>query len=123
MTLGHPRVVGWTCGIAAYKVVTVIQRLVERRCDVHVIASGFVLDVAETARETFLETVASKAKSKGVSLMVGNLVSPETRFGNTVADIVLVDSSGATVSDFHGTKVNAANHILDYVSRQRAATS
>ena len=78
---------------------------------------------AETTPETFLDTVASKAKSKGVDLMVGNLVGPETGFGNTVADIVLLDSSGATVSDFHGTKANAANNILDYVSRQRAATS
>jgi phosphopantothenoylcysteine decarboxylase/phosphopantothenate--cysteine ligase len=86
--------------------------------------STFVVGfAAETTPETFLDTVASKAKSKGVDLMVGNLVGPETGFGNTVADIVLVDSSGATVSDFHGTKANAANNILDYVSRQRAATS
>jgi phosphopantothenoylcysteine decarboxylase/phosphopantothenate--cysteine ligase len=77
---------------------------------------------AETSRETFIERVTSKAQSKGVDLMVGNLVGSETGFGNTVADIVLVDSSGAIVSDFHGTKASAASHILDYVSRQRAAT-
>ena len=50
MTTRLPRViVGLTGGIAAYKVVTVIRRLVERGCDVDVIASESALNFVGSA--------------------------------------------------------------------------
>jgi len=77
---------------------------------------------AETSRESFVENASAKARAKGVDLMVANLVGDDKGFGNTDADIVLLDENGVVVSEFHGTKSDIASHILDYVSRQRAAT-
>jgi len=77
---------------------------------------------AETSRESFVEHASAKARAKGVDLMVANLVGDNKGFGNTDADIVLLDQNGVVVSEFHGTKSDIASHILDYVSRQRAAT-
>ena len=76
---------------------------------------------AETSRESFVENASAKARAKGVDLMVANLVGEDKGFGNTDADIVLLDENGVVVSEFHGTKSDIASHILDYVSRQRAA--
>jgi phosphopantothenoylcysteine decarboxylase/phosphopantothenate--cysteine ligase len=76
---------------------------------------------AETSRESFVENASAKARAKGVDLMVANLVGDDKGFGNTDADIVLLDENGVVVSEFHGTKSDIASHILDYVSRQRAA--
>jgi len=77
---------------------------------------------AETSRDSFVEHASAKARAKGVDLMVANLVGDNKGFGNTDADIVLLDQNGVVVSEFHGTKSDIASHILDYVSRQRAAT-
>ena len=77
---------------------------------------------AETSHESFVENASAKARAKGVDLMVANLVGDDKGFGNTDADIVLLDENGVVVSEFHGTKSDIASHILDYVSRQRAAT-
>jgi phosphopantothenoylcysteine decarboxylase/phosphopantothenate--cysteine ligase len=76
---------------------------------------------AETSHETRADNAPTKAMSKGVNLMVANLVGENRGFGNTVADIVLLNARGVVVSEFHGTKADAASHILDHVSRQRAA--
>ena len=76
---------------------------------------------AETSASDLVDRASVKARAKGVDLMVANLVGDTTGFGNTETDIVLLDGSGNAVSNFHGSKSGAAGHILDYVSRQRAA--
>jgi phosphopantothenoylcysteine decarboxylase/phosphopantothenate--cysteine ligase len=76
---------------------------------------------AETNEASFNEFVKAKAMTKGTNLTVGNIVGIDCGFGNTEAVIVLVDASGESVSEFRGSKTHAAQHILDYVSRQRAA--
>lgn len=76
---------------------------------------------AETEPSTLVERAASKALTKGVDVMVANIVDDDSGFGNTDADIVLLDTSGNVVSKYHGSKSGAAEHILDHVSRQRAA--
>jgi phosphopantothenoylcysteine decarboxylase/phosphopantothenate--cysteine ligase len=76
---------------------------------------------AETSASDLVDRASVKARAKGVDLMVANLVGDTTGFGNTETDIVLLDGSGNVVSNFHGSKSGAAGHILDYVSRQRAA--
>jgi phosphopantothenoylcysteine decarboxylase/phosphopantothenate--cysteine ligase len=76
---------------------------------------------AETEPSTLVERAASKVRMKGVDVMVANIIDDDSGFGNTDADIVLLDTSGNVVSKYHGSKSGAAEHILDYVSRQRAA--
>jgi phosphopantothenoylcysteine decarboxylase/phosphopantothenate--cysteine ligase len=74
---------------------------------------------AETDASTFDAELARKAKSKGVDLLVGNLVSESYGFGNTETTIVLVNSEGVRLDDVTGSKAVVANRILDRVSRQK----
>lgn len=74
---------------------------------------------AETDPTTFDAELARKAKSKGVDLLVGNLVSASYGFGNNATTIVLVNSEGVRLDEVSGSKAVVANRILDRVSRQK----
>jgi phosphopantothenoylcysteine decarboxylase/phosphopantothenate--cysteine ligase len=74
---------------------------------------------AETDSEHFQSELTRKATSKGVDLLVGNLVGESQGFGNNSTDIVLVNSEGVRVDEFSGSKARVAGRILDRVSRQK----
>lgn len=74
---------------------------------------------AETDTESFESTLAEKARSKGVDLLVGNIVGESRGFGNNETDIVLVNSEGVLVASESGSKSRLAAVILNRVSRQK----
>lgn len=74
---------------------------------------------AETDASTFDAELSRKAKSKGVDLLVGNLVGESQGFGNNPTAIVLVNSEGVRLDEVSGSKAVVANRILDRVSRQK----
>lgn len=74
---------------------------------------------AETDTTGFDGELVRKAKSKGVDLLVGNIVGESQGFGNNETAIVLVNSEGVRVDSVTGNKSHVATHILDHVSRQK----
>lgn len=74
---------------------------------------------AETDTTGFDVELSRKAKSKGVDLLVGNIVGESQGFGNNETAIVLVNSEGVRVDSVSGSKSHVATHILDHVSRQK----
>lgn len=74
---------------------------------------------AETDTTGFDGELVRKAKSKGVDLLVGNIVGESQGFGNNETTILLVDSEGTRVDSVTGNKSHVASRILDHVSRQK----
>ena len=74
---------------------------------------------AETDTTGFDGELVRKAKSKGVDLLVGNIVGESQGFGNNETTIVLVDGEGTRVDSVTGNKSHVASRILDHVSRQK----
>jgi phosphopantothenoylcysteine decarboxylase/phosphopantothenate--cysteine ligase len=77
---------------------------------------------AETDTAGFEAELARKATSKGVDLLVGNIVGESEGFGNNETAIVLVNREGVRIDSVSGSKSHVASHILDHVSRQKDAS-
>jgi phosphopantothenoylcysteine decarboxylase/phosphopantothenate--cysteine ligase len=74
---------------------------------------------AETDESNFLELARAKARRKGASVLVANLVGESRGFGNIATSTVLLNSEGDILDEAAGSKRDVAHRILSLVSRQK----
>jgi phosphopantothenoylcysteine decarboxylase/phosphopantothenate--cysteine ligase len=74
---------------------------------------------AETDVARFTEIASAKARRKGASVLVANLVGESRGFGNVSTNTVFLNSEGDILGEASGSKRDVAHRILSLVSRQK----
>ncbi len=92
----------------------ILREAVERRTNQFIV--GFA---AETDDADFLTLAAAKARRKGASVLVANLVGESRGFGNIATNVVFLNSEGDILDEADGSKRDVAHRILSLVSRQK----